>query len=251
MPIVKTLKRDCGGNTHQIGLDENGQLHLLDHDIEEEETLKLMGLETSCCYNTYYHLVDNPDAVLVVAAMKDDADLICMAVSCGADVDTSEAIALRNAVYRRKPSTIKVLLEEGATSLSAALNTAINHSFKEIVELLLEFGADPDLVTEYSSVKSTPLANAAANGSVEIVRMLLDAGAKVESGEGHALAVAAKDGHEEVVQLLLSRCTSECLEMAIETARCIDYVYFNEAIARLKELREQRCGATKQCTSAK
>lgn len=83
------------------------------------------------------------------------------------------------------------------------------------VEMLLKAGADPDGVRDYTAFHkskyaglepSWPLNQAAWGGHVEVVRLLLQAGAKAHApeGEGHtALTIAAERGHKEVVRLLL------------------------------------------------
>lgn len=67
-----------------------------------------------------------------------------------------------------------------------------------------------DYVTYYAC-SGTPLRNAAAGGHMEIVRMLLDHGADPNLGEegiaplGHALHSAVCNGHREIVELLFQR----------------------------------------------
>ena len=67
-----------------------------------------------------------------------------------------------------------------------------------------------DYVTYYAC-SGTPLRNAAAGGHIEIVRLLLDNGADPNLPEegiarrGHALHMAVCNGHREIVELLLSR----------------------------------------------
>lgn len=67
-----------------------------------------------------------------------------------------------------------------------------------------------DYVTYYAC-SGTPLRNAAGGGHIEIVRLLLEHGADPNLGEegiaplGHALHAAVCNGHREIVELLLQR----------------------------------------------
>jgi ankyrin repeat protein len=75
---------------------------------------------------------------------------------------------------------------------------------KEIVELLLENGADVNYETD--AYFYTALMNASGHGHAEIVRLLLNHGAKVNAEDDWQLTSlmrAAESGHLEVVRLLL------------------------------------------------
>ena len=84
-------------------------------------------------------------------------------------------------------------------------------------EKLLE--AAPDKINDDSLIFGTPLYSAAVQGSVSVVRMLLDARAAIDqTGPGHilgsALMTACAEGHAEIVKLLLSRGASREVEGA-------------------------------------
>ena len=89
--------------------------------------------------------------------------------------------------------------ELGITALMAAANKG--HS--DLVSLLLERGADPDIRTDDGD---TALIGAALDGHSDIVSLLLGAGAKVDAKDKNgttALMAAAWNGHHEVVEILL------------------------------------------------
>ena len=75
--------------------------------------------------------------------------------------------------------------------------------YLEVVRMLLEAGAD---MNAENQDRSTALMFAAHNGHLEVVQVLLEAGADKNAAKqdgATALMLAAEDGHLEVVQLLL------------------------------------------------
>ena len=97
------------------------------------------------------------------------------------------------------------LVREGTPDGSTPLHLAIRHP--EALGLLIERGADPN--RRDTGDNASPLHFAAAQGLLESVRILLDAGADVHgSGDLHesgAIGWAARPGNEAVVGLLLER----------------------------------------------
>ena len=86
-----------------------------------------------------------------------------------------------------------------------ALHAAAGNGHLEVVRLLLEAGAFCDEATKDEG--ATPLILAAQNGRLEVLHMLLEAGAscdKAATDDGATpLILAAANGHLEVVRLLL------------------------------------------------
>ncbi len=101
----------------------------------------------------------------------------------------------------RDPELVRARTPDGST----ALHLAIRHP--NALRLLIERGADPDV--RDTGDNASPLHFAAAQGLLESVRILLDAGADVHgSGDLHESGVigwAARPGNEAVVCLLLER----------------------------------------------
>ena len=77
------------------------------------------------------------------------------------------------------------------------------NGYVEIVNILLEYGAHPDIA---DPLERTPLYAACYFGHVEVVRTLLDKGADVYRGETSdnwsPLCVASREGHLDIVKLL-------------------------------------------------
>ncbi|KAJ4302959.1 hypothetical protein N0V90_001850 [Kalmusia sp. IMI 367209] len=86
-----------------------------------------------------------------------------------------------------------------------ALHLAVAHGRDDIVELLINYGAD---VRARSDGKWTALHNACQQGSVKVVRTLLAARAEINARLLNGMTplhVAAQFGHLEIVQCLLER----------------------------------------------
>ncbi|KAM8976881.1 uncharacterized protein RCH25_036078 [Pelodytes ibericus] len=93
---------------------------------------------------------------------------------------------------------------EGRTALAVAcLCVPAGHEHPELVSLLLEHGADPELEDKDGA---TPLLVAAYEGQAEVAELLLEAGADPDrAGKGRVtpLLAAASGGHAETVRVLL------------------------------------------------
>ena len=90
----------------------------------------------------------------------------------------------------------------GRGSISSTHIWAASKGHVEVVQLLLSAGADKD---KAANDGWTPLIEAANEGHVETVRLLLAAGANknmVTSDGNTALSRATSEGHQEIVQLL-------------------------------------------------
>ncbi|KAK4034966.1 ankyrin repeat-containing domain protein [Parachaetomium inaequale] len=86
-------------------------------------------------------------------------------------------------------------------AVNNALYKATDMQREATVAFLLQFcGADPDATgDEYGNA----LTASAFDGTMSILRMLLERGAKVDMPEGYPLQAAALNGHTEIVTLLL------------------------------------------------
>ena len=115
-------------------------------------------------------------------------------------------IALADASGEGDLARVRELLELGTdpdrqVGYGSALAHAARGGHRQVVELLLESGADIE-----GGQGLSPLACAAFNGHDEIVRLLVDHGADIEAdtgGPGTALFQASAQGHLSTVGLLL------------------------------------------------
>ncbi|KAJ6032479.1 Major facilitator superfamily domain general substrate transporter [Penicillium herquei] len=131
---------------------------------------------------------------------------------CGEQVSALEAAA-----YNDNLGVVQLLLDEGAApdlltsagNVGSALAAAASNGNLEVAKLLLENGATPDLLLS-TGIYGSALAAAAYSGCLEVAELLLENGATpnllLSGGNcGSALAAAAFPGHLELVQLLLEK----------------------------------------------
>ena len=108
-------------------------------------------------------------------------------------------------------STVKKLLELGANPNSyrndnPAIAVATEKRNIEMIQLLLEHGADIDLKTKRKGL--TPLMIASRDGNIDIVKFFLDAGADINAvnhNGNNALKVAVQSGQIDVVKEIIKR----------------------------------------------
>lgn len=132
----------------------------------------------------------------------------------------ADALAISNGISKcNLPlENIKVMLEEGRAKGnlkgSRALQRAAQLNRVETVRVLLDAGADIDEITDSGDFRVRgpyqALWNAAREGHVDMVKLLLSRGSRpdLDNGKFHslpngtALNIARKQGHTEIVALL-------------------------------------------------
>lgn len=88
-----------------------------------------------------------------------------------------------------------------------ALHWAAQEGHEQIVELLLQRGANPDLRSSRATKQATPLSICAARNEIAVARLLLHSGANPNIANGYGwtpLHNACDYGHVDMVKLLLA-----------------------------------------------
>lgn len=153
-----------------------------------------------------------PNTNIYDAALNGDIQMIKSFIKKGFDVNTRDAegrTMLMFAAFNGHAEVIKLLLKSGAEINAkdklnrSAITYAATSPFAEAVKLLLDHHADPNNID--NNEHWTPLMNAAAEGQMEVVKILLERGADatlVDVDGDSAESFAKKKGHNEVASYL-------------------------------------------------
>lgn len=113
---------------------------------------------------------------------------------------------LRSALRANRPEVVRALVTHTKVSLAEIVKYAIAQRRPEILDILIQAGADLNARDEAGF---TALQDAALSGNLDSVRILVDHGADVNAGDkatgATPLYMAATMGREQVVSLLLEK----------------------------------------------
>ena len=199
--------------------------------LDEENNSPLVTCMTAEKYDSMKLLIDAGADVnngrkksamgqpLYLAVKANQLDTVKLMLDLGADVNMVSAednwTPLYKATHDKSLEMVKLLCERGADVEKTALpvctwrplNSAACDGVNDLVGLLLHYKADPNAVTE-DDFAMTPIYHAALGWHTEVVRTLLENGAKTSlpNREGYyeytALTAAAQGGNIEIIKLL-------------------------------------------------
>jgi hypothetical protein len=168
------IRRQLAAGMPVDALDETGftalQIAALRKNTELVELLLNKGASPN-------HRSEPGWPLLRSAAFGGSVEVIRQLIEGGADVARFGGEALLTALHKKHIEIARVLLEAGADPNetddgSSALEIALRAGVEELVPILLASGARPD-----GAGFSRPLRSAAEDGKLDLLRLLLDAGA--------------------------------------------------------------------------
>lgn len=165
---------------------------------------------------------EQPDETLFTSIARRDLTMVKRFLRAGFDATSPDASGwtpLGRATQQGSADLVMALLDAGVEveegGLDRPLGIAAAAGFEEVVGVLLEAGATPDLPP--GEEPSTPLVRAAAGGHVGVLEMLLDAGASPArtDAEGRtALQRAAAAGRTSAFALLAAKASRAAVAAA-------------------------------------
>ncbi len=187
----------------------NVVMYLLEHDANTYENHQIYNVLIQAILSGNVDLVEylhttvgmniNVEIGVEIAAEEGDFDMIAYLLENGANATGDALIA---AVGIDDTDIVELLLEYGAdvhTRNDKSIVLASKEASFETLELLLDYGADPN------ARNSRPLMHSIRNGSVQNLELLLQYGADIHAEEADALVTAAVDGGESVLEWLIER----------------------------------------------
>lgn len=167
-------------------------------------------LEAGANVNQQNH---NRQTALMLAAQNRNIESVKLLLDAGADIhvkDLDEMTPLLHAVKGGNLEITKLLYEKGGKkdlsdelTAAIALSIAVGNAQPEMVKFLLQTGINPNFRSKYR----TAITTAAMRRSVEVVRLLIEAGADVNLYSANSqspLGWASQYGYTEIVKLLLA-----------------------------------------------
>ena len=154
------------------------------------------------------------DTPLMLAAENGQAEAVKLLLKLGADLEAGDDVhqtPLMSAAKRGKTDTVRLLLNRGAKvdargmlGRTALMWAALNDN-AETARVLLDAGANVNSTPNPN--QDTILAGAAYRNNFQLVRLLLDRGAKLDPGPGlmTALGAAAWGNNPQMLELILGR----------------------------------------------
>jgi ankyrin repeat protein len=155
----------------------------------------------------YQHTAESFQKALEGAAEEENWDIVMTLLEDFPGLQYDEAFHQASTSMEQHDKVLEAIWKHtGGTisqeTLDKSLYDASDREKLSTVELCLRFGANPNATgEEYGNA----LTAAAYDGTIEIVKKILDAGGDVNAPEGWALQTAAAEGHYEVVEELLAR----------------------------------------------
>ncbi|KAJ7613773.1 ankyrin repeat-containing domain protein [Mycena polygramma] len=159
----------------------------------------------------------NEGYALWSASQSGSAAVVKLLIEAGADVNAKNGWAFRTAAKHGDTEIVKLFIAAGISigNIGPALGAALEGSGNtKVIRLLVESRGDitgsetrnaeiVELLIEGSINTNSGLRVASADGSVALVKLLIEAGADVNANSGQALSAASEKGNTNTARLLI------------------------------------------------
>jgi hypothetical protein len=192
---VATVILDAGASTDHSAMDSTLSL-VCSGSVPREYGVQIPLIRLLCRHGV------NPGVAMSAALVHGEFEAAAELLRCGAQLDLAAAAAMG-----QEHDVRRMLGSSTLESRHIALALACQHGHVEVLKLLLESGEDPN---RYNPVgfhaHSTPLHQAALAGHFDVVRILVQHGARLDFKDIHHSGTAADwadyAGHDEIAGYL-------------------------------------------------
>eukprot|EP00730_Choanoeca_flexa_P003536 TRINITY_DN11436_c0_g1_i7.p1 TRINITY_DN11436_c0_g1~~TRINITY_DN11436_c0_g1_i7.p1 ORF type:complete len:1037 (+),score=146.90 TRINITY_DN11436_c0_g1_i7:46-3111(+) len=180
---IAIILLDAGAEINNKGTAHLTPLHLASHAGRERIVALLLRKGANIDERDDMHR-----SALCLAIMNDHVATVSLLTKAGAKLDSVEK---------------RVARSQTNDGVCTALCKAVREASFAVVKLLVELGADPNAVEAASS--RTPLQEAAARGSLDVIEYLLDDARTNDQPDTTALHLAVRHQHVAVAKALIDR----------------------------------------------
>ena len=203
---------DDQGNSALILACRNYKVYAKEECAEVIKLLVTKGADINVVSEFSSSIKGHPrGSALLEACITNRLDVVKLLLELGARTDEKSQTPLIQSCYLRNIDVIRLfichvadvnIIDNGGHS---GLSVACEHGYDDLVELLVDHGADVNMPSDVHYYKHA-LICACLSGHVSTVKLLLDRGANVNGiGYGIPLIVACQKGRINIVRLLLER----------------------------------------------
>jgi len=183
-------------------------------EVMENSSLDSTSREELVKYLIANNAIADDGLSLIIAASNNEKNIVEYLIEKGADVNKVSIkrdgnTPLGAAIFSGNLDIVKYLIDHGATinnnnaiyQSEIPLNIAINNNDKKMVNFLIECGFDVNnKENPYKYWEPGPLGNAALKNNLEMIKTLIDGGAKIT---GDALISAVQESNMDIVEYLI------------------------------------------------
>lgn len=151
--------------------------------------------------HTFTKIIKNqtPEDFLVIACENNNLEKVKELINEGVKAECEDGHCLEICCKYGFKEILQFLLDNGAKSSNKYLRIASRSGHLEIVKIMVENGADVETYDNYC------LKYACGGGFLDVVEYLISKGGNISAENDEALIFACQEGHDHIVQYLLKK----------------------------------------------